>query len=324
MKLTTYKIVFLSAGILWSASPANANRVWAEWGLATATAGYDAQNDRTLANKYYLGAVGPDSVPNTIRDFIVSCAKTSSAAGAVTFKSTPSPEVGARVLAASAAFKATFITCVSTRGAAKFLATQFYISFDRKAYWVSGLNLKFSAENPSAQVYGIVYNAVSGAIPDPLSRAVLLFFAIQNPPQVDIKLEMPGEAKKFLRLMPMPSQMNTYAQQANAEAVQRSLNLIPAVLHEPQNLPHRLGQDALDVGKSQVLAQIKIGEQATQQMVDLANQGIEGVNHLRGQVKVEVEGIKLSPIPPIKIPQKPEDVPKAAVCTATFGVICPQ
>ncbi len=326
----TKTVIVLFVISLVGCSTAQADRVWAEWGMATATAGYDAKNNRTLISKYYLGAVGPDSVPDALRDFIIDCSKKSALAGGLAFKATASPEIGARVLAASVAFKATFTTCVSTVGAAKFLAEHFYLSFDRKEYWESGLSLKFSAENPSAQAYEIVHNAIAQKIPDPLNRAVVLFFAVQSPPQVQIKLQLPEGAKNFLRVAPMPREMSIYAQEANAKAVNRGLSIIPAVLNEPKNLPHRLGEDALETSKEQVLAQVKIGQQATQQMIDLANGGIEGVNHLSGQLKVEAGPITLHPIPPLPpLPTSVQDVGKTAegagktaACVATFGLVC--
>jgi len=70
------------------------------------------------------------------------------------------------------------------------------------------LSLKFSGENPSAQVYEIIHNAIAPAIPDPLNRAVVLFFAIQSPPAVDIKLQLPEGARAVLKKAPLPPQMN--------------------------------------------------------------------------------------------------------------------
>src|SRR5262245_56303287 len=42
------------------AASAQAARVWYEYGVATATGGYDPEKNRTLINKFYIVAFGPD------------------------------------------------------------------------------------------------------------------------------------------------------------------------------------------------------------------------------------------------------------------------
>lgn len=313
-------ILFLSLCFL-QIPQAYANRVWAEYGLATATAGYDAGNNRTLIDKYYLGAVGPDSVADAVRDFVIDCAKKSTLAGAAAFKATPSPEIAARTAAATASFKAVFTGCVSTSGAAKYLASQFYISFDRKAYWETGLNLKFNAQNPSTEAYTVIHNAIKDKIPDPLNRAIVLYIAAMQPPQVNVKLEMPDEARRFLRVMPTPPLMNRYAQEAQLRAVNKGMQLIPEVLNEPKNLPAALGTYALNSGKDVIAAQIQIAQQLSSDAVQAANQGIQAVNQLHDKTSVQIPGTSISPIP--KVPTSPQDLVPKSVPDAIKKAVCP-
>jgi hypothetical protein len=100
---------------------------------------------------------------------------------------------------------------------------------------------------PSAQSYALVQRIIGDKIPDSLNRAIVLWYGLQAPPSISIKLELPEGAKNFLKLAPTPAVMNLYAQKANADAINRGLTIIPEVLSEPQKLPQTLGTAALQI-----------------------------------------------------------------------------
>ena len=309
-----------------------ADRVWWEYGLAEVTAGYDADRDRTLVDKYYLASTGPDTLEAPIKAFVISCAQKSAIAGVSAFKATPSPEIGARVTAAGVAFKTTAVACLTTRAAAKAVADKFYPSFIRRGYWTDGLLLKFHATSPNAELYSMLHNAVSPSLPDPVNRAILLFIGTQNLPGIDIKVGLPAAGRQLIRAFPKVPQMKLLSENANQKALEHGLRLAPVVLREPQNLPHALGQEALAAVKSgeivdMIAPQVKVAASIAADGLKAAN---EGVQHALREVQKQLPNVAIDvskplapsikvggteiPLSPLPASTKPEDVGKKLIC----------
>jgi hypothetical protein len=114
--------------------------IWWEYAVAEATAGYDADSNRTLIYTFDLIVRGPSSVETAIRGVVETCISVSAAAAYEAFKSTSSPEVGGRIGAAWAAFHVAVTACFSTHSIVGALKDQFEIGYIRR-----GVDLNDSA-----------------------------------------------------------------------------------------------------------------------------------------------------------------------------------
>ncbi|MFC1333448.1 MAG: hypothetical protein G8D91_01875 [gamma proteobacterium symbiont of Clathrolucina costata] len=128
-------------------------QVWYEWGLATATVGWDTDNKRTLVQKYYLAAIGPEHIDEIAVNHVKGCLKVALISGVDAYKATPSPEISARTASAYAAFKLYSISCLTSNPVTANIKNQFEPSVVQRQEWQDGLHLKFHADNPSAQNY---------------------------------------------------------------------------------------------------------------------------------------------------------------------------
>ena len=132
---------------------ARATRVWYEYGVATATGGYDPEKNRTLISRFTSLPLVPMTCRATQRvTHRRACARLMVAA-VEAFNDAPSPRVGARVAAAYSAFHGSLEACLTSAGFAKAYSGRFEIGFVRRGFWEPGLRLKFHAESPSTINY---------------------------------------------------------------------------------------------------------------------------------------------------------------------------
>ena len=211
------------------------NGIWWEHPVVETTGGYDARNKKTLINSFNLVVYGPTSVKETIVHAIEECVKASAVAAYEAFQATPSPEIGARIGAAFAAFKSTIVSCISLRGIGNELASKFNLGYVRRGRWVDGLNLRCVAQSPTAENYRALHNMVKDKLPDPVNKLIMLYIATQEIPPIDIKLDCPPIINDAIAAMPDARELREFADAAERFATERGKKLIDEVKAEAEN-----------------------------------------------------------------------------------------
>ena len=234
-------------------SPAAAQRVWYEYGVASATGGFDAVHNRTLINKFYLAVFGPDDVKVEAHNFVRHCIQDSAVAAVAAYQGTPSPEPGARIGAAWKGFHVHLEHCLSAREFAKEYIKKFEIGYIRRGYWEPGLNLRFTAENPSVKIYEQLHQAVKKDLPDPVNKLIVFYIQTQQPPTINIKIN-PDDAGKFLLQFPEPAQLRRYFDDGQKRAADAGKHLSAEVGRETREISHRLGS----AGETLVVAPVRL------------------------------------------------------------------
>ncbi len=266
-------LVLLIVGV--SASPASAQRVWYEYGVASATGGYDPGANQTLINKFYLVVWGPDDVQTEARAFVRKCIQDSAVVGVGAFQSTPSPEPGARIGAAWKAFHVNLEHCLSGSELAEQYAKKFEIGYTRRGFWEHGLNLKFTAENPSVKVYEQLHGLVKKDLPDPVNKLIVFYLQTQNPPSINIKIDLSQDTRKFLAELPDPTQLRRYYEDGQERASEAGRHLSDEVGREAREATTRLGSEAAKAGQAMIVAPVQLvgksAEEAAKKAPEIAN-----------------------------------------------------
>jgi hypothetical protein len=238
-------------------SSARAARIWFEYGVATATAGYDADQDRTLMNKFYVAAFGPEDVRTEVPDFDRFCIQKSTIAAVHAFQSTPG-EVGAKLSAAHGGFHDTLRGCLTADNLAKAYLGRFEVGYIRRGYWEPGLNVRFSAENPLTRYYVELHNAVKDKVPDPVNKLIVFYVHSEPAPNMDFKLDPPPELGKFLSLYPDPSELRRLCERADEEASKQGRRIAGEVKREAETTTRTLGSEAEDAGQEMTVAAVAV------------------------------------------------------------------
>lgn len=132
---------------------ASAKRIWYEYGIGAVTAGVDVKARKTLVRKYYLAAVGPDSINDEVVGYAKECISTAMGVGAGAFYNNPDPAVAVRLAAGYVAFKASLVSCFGVRSQLKALAGEFTLSITNRAKWEDGVRVKFDVNSPMTKNY---------------------------------------------------------------------------------------------------------------------------------------------------------------------------
>lgn len=292
---------------LWWPGGAHASRVWYEYGLASATGGYDAVNNRTLINKWYLVGFGPDDIATEIKAYVQDCIKISVVSGVDAFQAAPSPEISARLAAAFSAFHGSISTCLSARSAARAYLRKFEIGYVRRGYWENGLHLKFVAKSPSAENYAKLHNAVKNHLPDPVNKVIVFYINTQKPPSIDLKLHPPKELGKFLKELPKPDDLRRFVSRADAEARRTGERILREVNQEAEKATKRLGTEAARAGEGIAVAAVEVASSAAKEVKKIAPDIADAANPLP---KVEDDSVTVPTGPgtsaTIKTGRRPE------------------
>jgi hypothetical protein len=258
-----------------STSPASAQRVWYEYGVASATSGYDSSANQTLINKFDLVVWGPDDVQTVARAFVRKCIRGSAVVGAGAFQSTPSPEPGARIGAAWKAFHGNLEHCLSGSGLAEQFAKKFEIGYTRRGLWEHGLNLKFTAENPSVKVYEQLHGLVKKDVPDPVNKLIVFYLQAQKPPSINIKIDPSQDTRKFLAELPDPTGLRRFYEDGQERASEAGRRLSDEVGREAREATTRLGSEAAAAGQATIVAPVQLvgksAEEAAKKAPEIAN-----------------------------------------------------
>ena len=207
-KLYLFQIVLILGVLMFAPEVIAATQlVWYQYGVASAAGGFDFEKNRTLFNRWYIVAYGPDSVEREAKSYVQNCAKTATIAAVEAFKDTPTPEISAHVAAARASFQANVQTCLSLRSFTKAYASKFEIGYIRRALWVDGLNLKFDAESPTAQNYRMLHNEVKDKLPEPLNKIIMFYIESQDFRSIYVRFTLPKEETRFLAQLPDPQKL---------------------------------------------------------------------------------------------------------------------
>ncbi|GJD92460.1 hypothetical protein BHAOGJBA_6014 [Methylobacterium hispanicum] len=223
------------------------NGIWWEHPVAEATGGYDAKNKKTLINSFNIVVFGPSSVRETIVDVLRNCVKISAVAAYEAFQAAPSPEIGARIGAAFAAFKATLMPCVSTTALGRELASEFSLGYIRRGRWVDGLNLRCVVQSPTAENYRALHNMVKDKLPDPVNKLIMFYIATHEIPPIDIKLDCPPIINDAIAALPHTEKLREFADAAERLAAERGKNIIPEIKAEAEKLVRKRGQELIDM-----------------------------------------------------------------------------
>src|SRR2546421_103580 len=79
-------------------------RIWFEYGVAQTTGGFDAKNNRTLINKWYIAAFGPDDIATETKAYVQQCVRDAVIVAVHAFQTTPG-EVAVKLSAAYGSFQ---------------------------------------------------------------------------------------------------------------------------------------------------------------------------------------------------------------------------
>jgi TolB-like protein/class 3 adenylate cyclase len=219
-------------------------RVWYEYGVATAAGGYDPEKNRTLINRFYIVAFGPDDLPSEATSYTQGCLRKVTAVAVEAFNDAAAPEIGARLAAAYSAFHGALAACLAPEGSAKAYSGKFEIGYVRRGFWEPGLRLKFHAESPSTKNYARLHNAVKDRLPDPLNKIIVFYINAQEIPDLDFRIKLPAEPGKFLKTLPDPGELRSLVSNAQTEAAKRGKRIAEEVGKEAYQTTKRLGSEA--------------------------------------------------------------------------------
>lgn len=207
----------------------HAEQVWYEWGLATASVGWDTDKKRTLVQKYYLAAVGPSHIAEPAVGAVKACLLKSLKDGATAFKSTPSPEMSARMAAAYATFKVETIACIKTISLASAYADSFEPALIQRQEWQNGYSLKFHNDNPSTRIYRQVGEYIEEEFGGEVAKGLNSMFQFQADLQdIEIDVEL-GNSDAVATVL------NSFAQSARVGVVVAGANDIAHLTSDPLN-----------------------------------------------------------------------------------------
>jgi hypothetical protein len=237
-------------------------RVWYERSVAEATGGYDPQRNRTLINRFDMVAWGPNDIKTEVRGYVRQCVQDAAAASVAAFEGSPSPEIGTRIGAAWSAFHTSLHGCLTLRSAAKAYIDKFEIGYIRRAYWIHGLVLKFTTDNPTTQVYNRLQKIVN--IPDPLNK-VIVFYLRSQQISVNIKLSPPKVLTHFIAHLPDPPDLRRFSENASDAAKKQGKELADSVVYEATHATSTIGREAQKAGNMLIVVPVRLTGEVAQQ-----------------------------------------------------------
>jgi len=178
------------------AADAGVRVIW-EYGIGAVTSGYDVENNRTEIRKWYLGASGPDNIPQAALDYIKNCVEESLTAAGTAAYDTPG-EASARLAAAMTVWSATFPACMNGEALANSIKDQFKIGITEQRLWVPGAHLRYMAGQFNAELYNLYYKELDKRLPggdgaDLIRKFALLNAKFEAAKAVDIDIKVPDE-----------------------------------------------------------------------------------------------------------------------------------